>query len=64
MPICAKRSIISIGTTAAANATLSRSGTPGPLSKSGSMPETLHSPPASSAGRQRHVVADHGRRAP
>ena len=25
---------------------LSRSGTPGPLSKSGSMPETLQSPPA------------------
>ena len=32
------------GTTAAANATLSRRGIPGPLSRSGSMPATEHSP--------------------
>ena len=39
-------SISIIGTTAAPKATLSRSGTPESLSRSGSMPATLHSPPA------------------
>ena len=36
-----------MGTTAAANAMLSRSGVPESLSMSGNMPETPHSPPAS-----------------
>ncbi len=35
-----------MGTTAAANAMLSRSGVPESLSMSGNMPETLHRPPA------------------
>ena len=63
MPICWKRSINSIGTTAAAKATLSRSGTPGPLSKSGSMPETPHSPPASTQAGNGTSYIDCGRRA-
>jgi len=45
-PICSKRPIMSIGTTAAANPTLSRNGHTGPLSKSGNMPDTPHNPPA------------------
>src|SRR5438477_187713 len=52
MPSFEKRSIINIGTTAAAKPRLSRSGRPGPLSMSGNMPETLHSPPARAAVSQ------------
>ena len=40
-----------MGTTAAANATLSRRGMPRPLSRFGSMPDTAHSPPANA-----HVI--------
>ena len=42
-----KRSTSMVETTAAENERLSWSGLPGPLSMSGSIPETLHSPPAS-----------------
>ena len=55
-PICWNRWIISMGTTAAAKATLSLSGTPGPLSRSGSMPATAHRPAAEGAGHRRHVA--------
>ncbi len=40
------RSASITGTTAAANAMLSRSGTPASLSTSGSIPDTPHNPPA------------------
>ena len=46
IPIALKRSTIIIGTTAAPNDMLSRSGRPESLSISGNMPETLHNPPA------------------